>query len=68
MDELMRRCFSQRRKQMHKQLPDSPAWAEVAQRLGISPPPARRSWASASGWSSPMHTTPTLSTEPRSAG
>lgn len=37
MDELMRRCFSQRRKQMHKQLPDSPAWADVSARLGISP-------------------------------
>ena len=37
MDELMRRCFAQRRKQMHKQLPASPPWAEVSARLGISP-------------------------------
>ena len=37
MDELMRRCFAQRRKQMHKQLPDSPAWSDVSARLGISP-------------------------------
>ena len=37
MDELMRRCFAQRRKQMHKQLPPTPAWAEVSSSLGISP-------------------------------
>lgn len=37
MDELMRRCFSQRRKQMHKQLPASPPWAEVAAATGVSP-------------------------------
>lgn len=37
MDELMRRCFAQRRKQMHKQLPPEPAWKEVSARLGISP-------------------------------
>lgn len=37
MDELMRRCFAQRRKQMHKQLPAEPPWAEVAAQLGISP-------------------------------
>lgn len=37
MDELMRRCFAQRRKQMHKQLPPSPPWAEVAEEVGISP-------------------------------
>ncbi len=37
MDELMRRCFAQRRKQMHKQLPESPAWSEVSASLGISP-------------------------------
>lgn len=36
MDELMRRCFSQRRKQMHRHLPPCPAWKEVAPRLGIS--------------------------------
>lgn len=35
MDELMRRCFAQRRKQMHKQLPDSPPWPDVAARLGL---------------------------------
>ncbi len=37
MDELMRRCFAQRRKQMHKQLPAEPAWPELSARLGISP-------------------------------
>lgn len=37
MDELMRRCFAQRRKQMHKQLPASPPWAQVAEQVGISP-------------------------------
>ncbi len=37
MDELMRRCFAQRRKQMHKQLPAQPEWKEVSARLGISP-------------------------------
>lgn len=37
MDELMRRCFAQRRKQMHKQLPASPEWKQVAAELGISP-------------------------------
>lgn len=37
MDELMRRCFAQRRKQMRKQLPATPPWEEVAERLGIAP-------------------------------
>ena len=37
MDELMRRCFAQRRKQMHKQLPPSPPWQQVSASLGISP-------------------------------
>ncbi len=37
MDELMRRCFAQRRKQMHKQLPATRSWAEVSAQLGISP-------------------------------
>lgn len=37
MDELMRRCFAQRRKQMHKQLPDGHDWQAIAARLGISP-------------------------------
>ena len=36
MDELMRRCFAQRRKQMHKQLPAEPPWEQVAAPLGIS--------------------------------
>lgn len=35
-DELMRRCFAQRRKQMHKQLPPTPAWPEIADSLSIS--------------------------------
>lgn len=37
MDELMRRCFSQRRKQMHKHLPDTQDWKSLAAALGISP-------------------------------
>ena len=37
MDELMRRCFSQRRKQMHKQLPPTRDWKQTAAALGISP-------------------------------
>ncbi len=37
MDELMRRCFAQRRKQMHKQLPPEPEWKTVANKLNISP-------------------------------
>lgn len=36
MDELMRKTFSQRRKQMKKQLPATPSWAEVVQDMGIS--------------------------------
>lgn len=36
MDELMRRCFAQRRKQMHKQLPAVPDWKSTAARLGIA--------------------------------
>ncbi len=35
MDELMRRCFSQRRKQMHKQLPAEPEWGPIADKLGV---------------------------------
>ena len=34
-DELVRRGFSQRRKQLGKQLPDSPPWSDVAERLGL---------------------------------
>lgn len=37
MDELMRKAFSQRRKQLKKQLPASPPWEEVAASLGLSP-------------------------------
>ncbi|MBR5523200.1 MAG: NUDIX domain-containing protein, partial [Akkermansia sp.] len=37
MDELMRRCFAQRRKQMHKQLPTHRDWKEVSAQLDISP-------------------------------
>ncbi len=33
-DELVRRGFSQRRKQLGKQLPNSPPWREVAEKLG----------------------------------
>ncbi|MEP4078757.1 16S rRNA (adenine(1518)-N(6)/adenine(1519)-N(6))-dimethyltransferase RsmA [Haloferula sp.] len=35
-DELIRRGFSQRRKQLGKQLPEAPAWREVAEKLGLS--------------------------------
>ncbi len=37
MDELMRRCFANRRKQMRKQLPATPPWQQIAASLGISP-------------------------------
>lgn len=37
MDGLMRRCFAQRRKQMHKQLPGDPPWAQVSAATGVSP-------------------------------
>ncbi|MFU8893801.1 MAG: 16S rRNA (adenine(1518)-N(6)/adenine(1519)-N(6))-dimethyltransferase RsmA [Luteolibacter sp.] len=36
-DELIRRGFAQRRKQLGKQLPASPPWAAVAKKLGLSP-------------------------------
>jgi 16S rRNA (adenine1518-N6/adenine1519-N6)-dimethyltransferase len=36
-DELIRRGFAQRRKQLKKQLPPEPAWDGVAARLGVSP-------------------------------
>ena len=36
-DELVRRGFAQRRKQLRKQLPDTPPWEEVASHLGFSP-------------------------------
>lgn len=36
-DELIRRGFSQRRKQLRKQMPDEPVWDEVAPQLGIAP-------------------------------
>jgi 16S rRNA (adenine1518-N6/adenine1519-N6)-dimethyltransferase len=35
-DELIRRGFAQRRKQLGKQLPAAPPWPEVAGRLGLS--------------------------------
>ncbi len=35
-DELVRRGFAQRRKQLKKQLPDGPAWEETAAQLGVS--------------------------------
>lgn len=35
MDELMRKAFSQRRKQLKKQMPASPPWEEVAAALGV---------------------------------
>ena len=36
-DELVRRGFAQRRKQLKKQMPKEPAWDEVAGTLGLSP-------------------------------
>lgn len=36
-DELIRRGFAQRRKQLRKQMPADPAWEAVAEKLGISP-------------------------------
>jgi 16S rRNA (adenine1518-N6/adenine1519-N6)-dimethyltransferase len=36
-DEMIRRGFAQRRKQMGKQMPDTPPWPEVAEALGVSP-------------------------------
>lgn len=36
-DELVRRGFAQRRKQLKKQLPDSPPWEEISTRLGLNP-------------------------------
>lgn len=35
MDELMRKAFAQRRKQIKKQLPSSPPWQQVAAEMGI---------------------------------
>ncbi len=35
-DELIRRGFAQRRKQLKKQLPDGPPWEEVTASLGVS--------------------------------
>jgi 16S rRNA (adenine1518-N6/adenine1519-N6)-dimethyltransferase len=36
-DELIRRGFAQRRKQLHKQMPEEPGWQEVAAAAGVSP-------------------------------
>jgi len=36
-DELIRRGFAQRRKQLKNQLPAGPAWAPLAARLGVAP-------------------------------
>lgn len=35
MDDLMKQAFSQRRKQMRKQMPETPPWEEVTKKLGI---------------------------------
>lgn len=37
LDELVRRGFAQRRKQLRKQLPAVPAWDEVAAAVGLAP-------------------------------
>lgn len=49
LDALMRRGFSQRRKQLHKQMPAAPLWADVAARLKI-PPAARAEELSLPQW------------------
>jgi 16S rRNA (adenine1518-N6/adenine1519-N6)-dimethyltransferase len=36
-DELIRRGFAQRRKQLKKQLPDGPPWEEITGMLGVTP-------------------------------
>jgi 16S rRNA (adenine1518-N6/adenine1519-N6)-dimethyltransferase len=36
-DELIRRGFAQRRKQMGKQMPESPPWEEVCSLVGVAP-------------------------------
>lgn len=36
-DELVRRGFAQRRKQLGKHLPTSPPWSEVSEKLGLAP-------------------------------
>lgn len=36
-DELVRRGFAQRRKQMKKQMPDEPAWEEICEEVGLAP-------------------------------
>ncbi|MEP5351964.1 MAG: 16S rRNA (adenine(1518)-N(6)/adenine(1519)-N(6))-dimethyltransferase RsmA [Luteolibacter sp.] len=36
-DELIRRGFAQRRKQLGKHLPSSPPWSEVSETLGLAP-------------------------------
>jgi len=48
-DELLRRGFAQRRKQMGKQMPATPPWDEVAQSLGV-PVTARAEELSLSQW------------------
>ena len=48
-DELIRRGFAQRRKQLRKALPASPAWEEVSSRLGL-PETARAEELSLAQW------------------
>jgi 16S rRNA (adenine1518-N6/adenine1519-N6)-dimethyltransferase len=48
-DELIRRGFAQRRKQMGRQMPENPPWAEVAARIG-APLTARAEELSLSQW------------------
>jgi 16S rRNA (adenine1518-N6/adenine1519-N6)-dimethyltransferase len=50
LDSLLRRGFGQRRKQLHKQLPEAPRpWPEVARRLGV-PPTVRAEQLSVGQW------------------
>ena len=63
MDELMRRCFACRRKQMHKQLPAEPPWSIVSEQLGISPT-ARAEELSLLQW---IHLTRAYDTNPLAA-
>lgn len=48
-DELLRRGFAQRRKQMKRQMPESPAWESVAAEIGV-PATARAEELSLDQW------------------
>ena len=61
LDTLLRRGFGQRRKQLHKQLPDGPSpWPEIADRLGV-PATARAEQLTVAQW---IHLTRELDPHP----